>query len=73
MADKRRTLKVMPTEYMLGVLIRERQKQEMCDHKEFYEDSDGVYRCDYCNKPVDPDEVEWAQEVLPFSEDPDNE
>lgn len=73
MADKRRTLKVMPTEYMLGLLVKDRERQMDCAHKEFYEDSDGVYRCDHCNKLVDPDEIEWAQEVLPFSEDPDNE
>lgn len=52
-----------PTEYILNLLVKEKERQDMCDHTHFYEDSDGVFRCDYCQKIVDPDEVEWAREV----------
>ncbi len=69
---QRRTLKVMPTEYMLGVLIKEREAHDMCGHKEFYADADEVFRCTYCNKIVDPDENDWSTETQ-FVEDPDNE
>lgn len=69
----RRTLKVMPTEYMLGVLIRERIIMD-CSHRYFYaDDSDSIYRCSDCGVIVDPDEVESALEEPTIVEDPDNE
>lgn len=72
MKDRRKNTKVMPTEYMLGLLVKERERQMDCEHKEFYEDLDNTFRCTYCNAIVDPDELEWSHEST-FIEDPDNE
>lgn len=69
----RRTLKVMPTEYMLGVLVRERIIME-CNHRYFYaDDSDSIFRCSDCGRIVDPDEVEAGLEESNLVDDPDNE
>lgn len=37
----------------------------MCDHRRFYAEMDGLFRCEDCNSLVDPDDIEAAIEEEP--------
>lgn len=51
-----------PTEFLVRAMVREKELAE-CEHRHFYEDdSDGIFRCSFCNKIIDPDEVEGGLE-----------
>lgn len=37
----------------------------MCDHRRFYAELDGLFRCEDCNSLVDPDDIEAGLEEEP--------